>query len=73
MGYQRRLSELRLLHILTRSYGSVRFNLRWMQKPSTTGSSESHWGFMFMVIGVICVPIGAAFGVYWRDHPPDMR
>jgi len=44
-----------------------------MQKPSTTGSSESHWGFMFMVIGVICVPIGAAFGVYWRDHPPDMR
>jgi len=47
--------------------------LRWMQKSSTTGSSESHWGFMFMVIGVICVPIGAAFGVYWRDHPPDMR
>ena len=46
--------------------------LRWMQRSPTAGSSESHWGFMFMVIGVICVPIGAAFGVYWRDHPPDV-
>ena len=51
---------------------TFRPTLAWMSS-SFASEGDHHWGFLFMLIGLIFVPMGAAFGVYWRDHPPGVR
>jgi hypothetical protein len=56
---------LGLTHIFRSTLGWL-YALRGV---SDTGS-DGYWSFLMILLAVVFVPMGAVFGVYWRDNPP---